>query len=164
MATLKYMYDVFIKGQRLVDVIAWCHPAVLHHFLPCWRRSTTPYGVIKLQLIDSSPPGQNGRHFDRRQFQMHFLEWKWCNYDSNFIEISSQKSDWQYASTGSGISLAPNRQQAITWTNAYPAYWRINVALGGKWVKGRRLTCKWKGGHKTNLLGVQYDRITIPSA
>ena len=25
--------------------------------------------------INSSPPGQNGRHFGRRQFQTHFLEW-----------------------------------------------------------------------------------------
>ena len=29
----------------------------------------------------SSPPGQNGRHFGKRQFQMHFLEWKGYNSD-----------------------------------------------------------------------------------
>ena len=27
--------------------------------------------------------------------------------------------------------LAPNRQQAIIWTNADPVHWRIYVALGG---------------------------------
>ena len=27
--------------------------------------------------------------------------------------------------------LAPNRRQAIIWTNADPNYWRIYVALGG---------------------------------
>ena len=27
--------------------------------------------------INSSPPGRNGRHFGRQQFQVHFHEWKW---------------------------------------------------------------------------------------
>ena len=38
-----------------------------------------PWGVCceDLVAITSSPPGQNGRHFGRRQFQMHFCEWKW---------------------------------------------------------------------------------------
>ena len=40
-------------------------------------------------------------------------------------------SDWQYASTGSGIGLAPNRRQAITWTNVDSAHRGINAALGG---------------------------------
>ena len=30
----------------------------------------------------------------------------------------------------SGNGLAPNRRQAITWTNADPVHWRIYVALG----------------------------------
>ena len=30
-----------------------------------------------LTHITHPPPGQNGRHFCRRHFQMHFLEWKW---------------------------------------------------------------------------------------
>ena len=29
------------------------------------------------------------------------------------------------------MQLAPNRQQAIIWTNADPIHWRIYVALGG---------------------------------
>ena len=28
-------------------------------------------------VFNSSIPGQNGRHFGRRQIQMHCLEWKW---------------------------------------------------------------------------------------
>ena len=28
-------------------------------------------------LFDSSPPGQNGHHFGKRHFQMHFREYKW---------------------------------------------------------------------------------------
>ena len=31
--------------------------------------------------LNSSPPGQDGRHFGRRHFQMHFLEWKNTNCD-----------------------------------------------------------------------------------
>ena len=37
----------------------------------------------------------------------------------------------QWVSIGSGNVLAPNRRQAITWTNAYPAHWRIYAALVG---------------------------------
>ena len=56
---------------------------------------------------------------------MHFFEWKWFNFDSNFSEIFSKESNWQYAGTGSGNGLAPNRRQAITWTNADPVHRRI---------------------------------------
>ena len=31
--------------------------------------------------VNSSPPGQNGRQFDSRHFQTHFLEWKCMNFD-----------------------------------------------------------------------------------
>ena len=43
----------------------------------------------------SSPPGQNAHHFGRRHYQMHFLEWRLYNSDSNFNEIYSQESNWQ---------------------------------------------------------------------
>ena len=48
-----------------------------------------------------------------------FLWMKSFYFDSNFTEVCSQGSNWQHISIGSGNSLAPNRQQAITWTNAY---------------------------------------------
>ena len=68
---------------------------------------------------------------------MHFLEWKWWNSDSNFPEICSQESNWQYPSISSGNGLAPDRRQAITWTKADPKLnqsWRIFTSL-------RRYTC-----------------------
>ena len=34
-------------------------------------------------------------------------------------------------SIGSGNGLAPNRRQAVIWTNADPLHWRLYVALGG---------------------------------
>ena len=51
--------------------------------------------------------------------------------DSNFTEICFQESNWQYACIGSGNGLAPNRRQAIIWTNADPIHWPIYAALGG---------------------------------
>ena len=37
-------------------------------------------------------------------------------FDSNFTEICSRGSNWQYASIGSDNGSVPNRQ-AIIWTN-----------------------------------------------
>ena len=59
---------------------------------PRWAANTPNIVVL---LINSSFPGQNGRCVVRRPFQLHFLEWKWQNSDSNFTEICSQESIWQ---------------------------------------------------------------------
>ena len=50
--------------------------------------------------------------------------------DSNFTETCFQESNWQSTSIGPGNGLAPNRRQAITWTNIDPVHWRIYAALG----------------------------------
>ena len=39
-------------------------------------------------------------------------------------------SNWQYGSISSDNSLAPNRRQAIIWTNDGLVYLRIYVSLG----------------------------------
>ena len=39
--------------------------------------------------LNSSPPGQNGRQFRRRHFQMHFQEGKVGNFGSNFTDVCS---------------------------------------------------------------------------
>ena len=41
----------------------------------------------------------------------------------------------KHSSIGSCNGLVPNRQQAITWTNAYPVHWRMYAAFGVGWVK-----------------------------
>ena len=97
--------------------------------------SRIPWGMLRSKCVNSSPPGQNGHHFGRWHFQMHFLEWKWYNSISNFTEICCQESNWQKASIGSGNGLVPNRRQAITWTNDGPVHWRIYAALGGDELK-----------------------------
>ena len=48
---------------------------------------------------------------------------------SNFTEICFQEAPWQQVSTGSGNGLAPNRRQAIIWTNDDTVHWRIYAAL-----------------------------------
>ena len=48
---------------KLVHGMTWC----LHQCLPRWMMSPS---------LNSSPPGQNGRHSGRRHFQTHFREWK----------------------------------------------------------------------------------------
>ena len=67
--------------------------------------------------------------FSRWYFQMHFLEWKCLNSDYNFTEVCSQMSNWQYPSIGSDNDLAPNRRQAIIWTNDVLGCRRIYVSL-----------------------------------
>ena len=69
--------------------------------------------------------------FRRRDFQMHFHEWKILPFDSNFSDVCSRGLNWQQVSVGSGNGLAPNRRQVIIGTNANPVHWRICAALGG---------------------------------
>ena len=45
--------------------------------------------------------------------------------------IPIQMSNWQKVIIGSSNGLAPNRRQAITWTNDGPVHWRIYAVLGG---------------------------------
>ena len=70
-------WDLTDDKSTLVQVMAWCRQAASHYLSQCWPSSMLPYGFTKPQWVNSSPPGQNGRHFGRGQFQMHFLEWKW---------------------------------------------------------------------------------------
>ena len=75
-------------------------------------------------------PRQNGRHFRRRHFQMHFLEWKCMNFDWNFTEVCSWGSNWQYSIISSDNGLAPTRQQAIIWANVDIIHRHLYVSLG----------------------------------
>ena len=52
----------------------------------------------------------------RRHFEMGFLEWKYMNFDQNFIEICSYGPNLQYSIIGSDNGLPPTKRQAIIWT------------------------------------------------
>ena len=66
----------------------------------------------------------------RRHFQGHFHEWELLNFNHNLTEICSLGSNSKYGSIGPDNGLAPNRRQAIIWTNDDLGYWRIYASLG----------------------------------
>ena len=71
-----------------------------------------------------------------------FYEWKVLYFVSNFSEVCSKGSNWQYPNIGVDNGLAPNRWQAIIWNNADPIYWRI-CGPRWRWVKGH-LKVEWQ--------------------
>ena len=60
------------------------------------------------------------------------------SFDYYFTECCSYGSNWQLHRIGLDNGLAPNRRQAIIWTNADPILWRIYAALGGDELSGPR--------------------------
>ena len=56
-------------------------------------------------------------------FEMHVLEWKLWNFDSNLQSSLFFTSNLQWVSTASGIDLVPKRWQNITWTKDFLLPW-----------------------------------------
>ena len=55
------------------------------------------HGVVSLQIdthFNTLRPRQNGSHFRRHHFQMHFLLWKLVYFCSNFPEICQHWCRW----------------------------------------------------------------------
>ena len=48
-------------------------------------------------------------------FEIHFCEWWFLYFDSNFIEVYSEGSNWQWISIGWGDDLMSNKQDVITY-------------------------------------------------
>ena len=57
---------------------------------------------------------------------MHFREWKVMHLIKISLRVHLTK-----LRVGLDNGLAPDRRQAIIWTNADPIHWRIYAALGG---------------------------------
>ena len=68
--------------------------------------------ILQIEADTKWPP------FYRRRSEIDFLEWKYMNFDWNFIEFCSYESNWKYSIIDSDNGLAPTRRQAIIWTNA----------------------------------------------
>ena len=83
--------------------------------------------------INSSPPGRNCRYFADDIFRCIFVNEKFffLILIKKFTEDCSLGSNWQYHSIGLDNGLAPNRQQAIIWTNSDQTNWRVYAVLGG---------------------------------
>ena len=89
-----------------------------------WRiRTWSGSGFINLLGL-----WQNGRHLaDSLNAYVH--QWNvWIAI--KISQLLSQGSDWQNASIGSDVDLAPNRRQAIIWTNDGLWYRRTDESLG----------------------------------
>ena len=94
-----------------------------------WLHATENYELVNV-CSSSICPWTTWPPFRRQYFQMHFHEWGVLYFDQNFTKVCSQWSNWQYPSIGLDNGLAPNRRQAIIWTNADLIHWRIYATLG----------------------------------
>ena len=55
-------------------------------------------------------------------YQIDFLQWELLYVDSKSTEICSLGCNWQDVSVGSDNGWAPNKGQAIIWSNDDPFY------------------------------------------
>ena len=72
---------------------------------------------LRYQSVKQDWRLQKDHHFAENILQMHFLKWKLLHFDLNITEMYSQWSSWKYIRIGSLYDVAPNRQQAMIWTN-----------------------------------------------
>ena len=95
------------------------------------RKSTkcaTLYSNIHMYFNSSAPYKMAGILADvtfNCIFKMKLMEFRFKMHWNLFPGVQLTIS--QHCS---GNGLAPNRRQAITWTNAEPAHWRVYAALG----------------------------------
>ena len=75
--------------------------------------------------------------------------------------IPKSPIDNKPAFTGSGNGLAPNKRQAITWTNADPIHRRMYAALGGNELKS--LAPLWYGSNFKSVIFEYTLRIKFTS-
>ena len=80
--------------------------------------------------LNSSPIGQNGRHFIDDIFRCIFVNEKFCILIKIWLQFVP-KGPIDKPSTGLDNGLAPNTRQAIIWTNDDTVHWRVYAALGG---------------------------------
>ena len=83
---------------------------------------------LSLLWFNSSPLGQNGRHFADGISECISLNEKFCILIK--ISLKFVPNGPIGPSIGLDNGLAPKRRQAIIWTNADPTHWRIYAALG----------------------------------
>ena len=96
-------------------------------------------------LDNASPRGQNGRHFADDVFRFIFVTETLCTWIKISLKFVLKRPDdikpalvqiiaWRrIGDKPSNNGLAPNRRQAIIWTNADLIHWRIYAALGDVW-------------------------------
>ena len=102
--------------MNIMDVYQypWCNTA---SGIKQWTSNLTPLPQDKITAISQTT------------FQMHFLECFvfWFKFHWRLF-LRVQLTITQHCLDN---GLAPNRRQAIIWTNAHPINWRLYMALGG---------------------------------
>ena len=78
---------------------------------------------------------------------------------NSVTEICSQRSNWHYVSIGSDDGLAPNRQQAIIWTNGGLVYLMHIGVIRPQWVKHISCIVLQICPLTSLLIWVQWDQI-----
>ena len=85
---------------------------------------------------------------------MHFHEWNFLWFDSNFTEIRSWRSNWQYVGIGSG--------NAITWSHYLNQGWPSSpphiYGTWGRWVKRSRINSLY---NIASLLGIFFSKVYL---
>ena len=106
-----------------VMVLKWRYSNALHaKQVSCYSLISVLVIVITVNLRVNSlgglrwyaallthPPWTKWPTFRRPHFQMHFHGRNVLYFDSNFIDVRSQGSNWQYVSIGSGNCLEPKQ-------------------------------------------------------
>ena len=87
--------------------------------------------MIGILLINSSSLGQNCHHFVDDIFRYIFMSEKFCYLIKILLKFVSESVMDYWLSIGLDNGLAPNRQQAVIWTNSDPVHRHIYSALGG---------------------------------
>ena len=85
--------------------------------------------------FNSSPPGQNGRHFPDDIFKCIFLNEKFCILITISLKFVHNCSIDNKPSIALDNGLAPNRRQAIIWPDTDLIHWHIYAAPGGDQLK-----------------------------
>ena len=112
-----------------ISVSLW-PPLSAVHMLP----AITLCGYVHTRTLLTHLPQTKWSPF--RIFIHIFINEKFCCF---FIQISLKFVSLTKVSVGSSNGLAPNRRQAIIWTNTDPVHWRIYAALGDELMLSARI-------------------------
>ena len=88
-----------------------------------------------MYFLNTSLPGQNGRHFADDSFKGIFINEKCFISIQISLKFVPEGLIDNKAALVQVIAWPQDRHQAITWTIADPVYRRIHAALGGDELK-----------------------------
>ena len=128
-------HNIFvICPQTLISIIRQCYWIYMYYNLNL-SSNTLPANTFHLIVEkgqDKNQPITYGG-WDKMAtiLQMTYSSaFPWMKTLEFFTGICSLGSNWQYGSIGSDNGLAPNRWQAIIWSNDGMFYWCIHASLG----------------------------------